>query len=52
MAANAPSAERILSILVELFADQYGVKVKYEFQKRGEESEANNPCTQQSEDTA
>ena len=47
MAANAPSAERILSILVELFADQYGVKIDYEFVKRSEESEADNPCTQQ-----
>lgn len=47
MAANAPSAERILSILVELFADQYGVKIDYEFEKRSEKSEAHNPCTQQ-----
>ena len=27
-----PSAERILSLLVELLADQYGVKVKYEIE--------------------
>lgn len=27
---NAPSAEKILSILIELFADQYGVKIDYE----------------------
>lgn len=47
MAANAPSAERILSILIELFADQYGVKVDYRFVERNEESEADNPCTQQ-----
>lgn len=26
---NAPSAERILSILADLLADQYGVKIKY-----------------------
>lgn len=44
MAANAPSAERILSTLVELFADQYGVKIECEW---SEKSEANNPCTQQ-----
>ena len=37
MSGNVPSAERILSILVELFADQYGVKVEYEFEKRSEE---------------
>lgn len=28
-----PSAERILSLLVELLADQYGVKVKYQIVK-------------------
>lgn len=27
-----PSAERILSILVELYADQMGVKVKYQIE--------------------
>lgn len=30
---NAPSPERILSILVELYADQMGVKVKYKIEK-------------------
>lgn len=30
-----PSAERILSILVELLADQYGVKVKYQIEENG-----------------
>lgn len=28
-----PSAERILSILVDLYADQMGVKVKYTIEK-------------------
>lgn len=35
---NAPSPERILSILVELYADQMGVKVKYQIEK-SEDSE-------------
>lgn len=26
---NAPSAEKILSLLADLLADQYGVEVKY-----------------------
>jgi hypothetical protein len=29
---KAPSAERILSILVDLYADQMGVKVKYQIE--------------------
>lgn len=33
---NAPTAERILSLLVELLADQHGVKVKYKIIKKGE----------------
>lgn len=35
-----PSAERILSILVELYADQMGVKVKYRIETSGEKEEA------------
>lgn len=31
---NPPSAERILSILVELYADQMGVKVKYQIETK------------------
>lgn len=31
-----PSAERILSILVELYADQMGVKVKYKIETKEE----------------
>ena len=34
---NTPSAERILSILVELYADQMGVKVKYRIENSNEE---------------
>lgn len=30
---NAPSPEKILSILVDLYADQMGVKVKYKIEK-------------------
>lgn len=30
---RAPSPERILSILVDLYADQCGVKVKYTIEK-------------------
>lgn len=28
--SNAPTAERLLSLLADLYADQMGVKVKYE----------------------
>ena len=35
---NVPTGERILSLLVELLADQYGVKVKYQIIKKGEEN--------------
>lgn len=31
-----PSAERILSLLVDLLADQHGVKVKYQIIKKGD----------------
>ena len=31
-----PTGEKILSLLVELLADQYGVKVKYQIIKKGE----------------
>ena len=34
---NVPTGERILSLLVDLLADQYGVKVKYKIVKKGEE---------------
>lgn len=37
---NRPSAERILSLLVELLADQHAVKVKYQIiKKEGENFE-------------
>ena len=38
---NVPTGERILSLLVELLADQYGVKVKYQIIKKGEEDNGN-----------
>lgn len=34
---KAPTAERILSILVELYAEQMGVKVKYQIENLEEE---------------
>lgn len=34
---NTPTGEKILSLLVDLLADQYGVKVKYKIIKKGEE---------------
>ena len=34
---NAPTAERILSLLVDLLADQHGVKVKYRITTREKE---------------
>lgn len=37
--SNAPSGEKILSLLVDLLADQYGVKVKYQIAKKGESNE-------------
>lgn len=37
--SNAPSAEKIISLLVDLLADQYGVKVTYEFKERNEMNE-------------
>lgn len=33
----APTADRILSTLIELYADQQGVKVKYEIHKEEQE---------------
>ncbi len=33
VARNEPTAERILSLLVNLLADQHGVKVKYSIVK-------------------
>ena len=32
---NRPSADKILSLLVELLADQHGVKVNYQIIKNG-----------------
>lgn len=37
--SKAPSADRILSILVELYADQMGVKVKYQITDSEEKEE-------------
>ena len=34
---NGPSAERILSLLVDLLADQHRVKVKYQIIKKGDD---------------
>ena len=34
---NRPSAERILSLLVELLADQHKVKVRYQIIKNGDD---------------
>jgi len=36
---KAPSAEKILSILARLYADQMGVKVTIEFESEGNEHE-------------
>ena len=36
---NVPTGEKILSLLVDLLADQYGVKVKYQIIKRGAETD-------------
>lgn len=35
---KAPTAEKILSLLACLIADQYGVKITYEFEKGCEEA--------------
>jgi len=32
---NTPTANQILSLLVDLLADQYGVKVQYNIVKKG-----------------
>lgn len=37
---RAPSPERILSILVDLYADQMGVKVKYQIETNDKKEEA------------
>lgn len=37
---NPPSAKRILSILVDLYADQLGVKVQYQIETSEETEEA------------
>lgn len=50
--ANAPSAEKILSTLVELLADQYGVKVTYEILERNEMSNENQHTEQQTPSSA
>lgn len=39
---NAPTAERILSLLVDLLADQMGVKVKYRIITREKEERKGN----------
>jgi len=36
---NVPTAEKILSLLVELLADQHNVKVKYQIVKKGDEED-------------
>ena len=33
---NAPSGEKILSLLIDLLAEQNGVKVKYQIVKKGD----------------
>lgn len=38
MKNTPPSAERILSILADLYADQMGVKVKYQIVEETEET--------------
>lgn len=40
--ANAPDANKILSTLIELFADQYGVKIIYEIEERSEGDSENH----------
>lgn len=39
MKNTPPTAERILSILADLYADQMGVKVKYQIVDREEKEE-------------
>lgn len=51
--ANAPSAKKILSLLVDLLADQYGVEVTYEFEERNELTDENqNPEKQATASTS
>jgi hypothetical protein len=33
-----PTGEKILSLLIELFADQHNVKVKYQIIKKGDKT--------------
>ena len=40
--ANAPDANKILSTLIELFADQYGVKIIYEIEERSKDGHENH----------
>ena len=40
-ANTPPTGERILSLLVDLLADQHGVKVKYQIIKKEERSKTN-----------
>lgn len=39
--ANTPDATKILSTLIELFADQYGVDISYEIKERSEKDSEN-----------
>lgn len=50
--ANAPSAEKILSTLIELLADQYGVKVTYEILERNEMTNEDQHSQQQAKASA
>lgn len=36
---NKPTGEKILSLLIDLLADQYGVKVKYTIEKEVKDEE-------------
>lgn len=50
--ANAPSAKKILSLLVDLLADQYGVEVTYEFAERNEMANENQNSKKQATTSA
>lgn len=50
--ANAPSAKKILSLLVDLLADQYGVEVTYEFEERNEMANENQNSKKQATTSA
>lgn len=45
--SNTPSAEKILSLLVDLFADQYGVKITYEIVEGNEMKNEDQHAQQQ-----